>query len=346
MPQVQNIFRNLLAVVEDWSYSSKAAIIITLVIFATIPLTVIGVFSLRSFSPSAAVNNIANLSPSGKIQTNSPLFTWQCNCSATNYRLQLKEGDSNFNTGTWQKDVRGMRGVNTTRYGGWASLNYPDAPTTLHSGKTYYWTVICLDSSCIQPNPVSFVIQPQDSESPTIPNGLKITDIGPNSFTLAWSLSSDNVQVVGYKVLEGIGGASPTQINVTTNSFQITPYIGTQSYSFAVASMDEAGNVSNFSQSLSYKPPDKDSDQDGFLDSTELYLGTNPNAACHAHWSWPPDMNDDGIVNNLDVQIITSHIGEVRASVSSPASRYDLDKDGVITQKDVNIVKSYLGKSC
>ena len=240
----------------------------------------------------------------------------------------------------------GIKGVNTSQYGGWNSLNYPKAPETLITGKTYYWTFACLDGSCSKSNPVSFLIQSKDKEKPTVPEGLKITDMSQDSFNLVWNQSSDNVQVSGYQVLEELGGTAPDKKNVITNSFQIAPYTGSQKYSFSVAAVDEAGNVSSFSQKLSYIAPDKDSDKDGFFDSTEIYLGTSVNVACLGHWSWPPDMNDDGIVNDTDVQITTQNVGLVRSSISSTASRYDLDQDGTITKKDVSIVRSYLGKKC
>ncbi len=346
MLPVSTSLGNLLSKVESWTHGSKALIVVTLFIFAAIPLTVIGVFSMRSFTPTAAVSVPSKLSPEGSVQTSAPVFTWECDCDTTKYRVELRENDSNFSQGSWQKDVEGKSGVNTTRYGGWTSLNYQEAPSVLKTGTSYYWTVTCLSGNCQKPTAVSFTVSKPDTEKPTVPSGLQIVSINTASFNLIWNKSTDDNEVVGYQILSSIGNSTQSQIRSKENVYTYSPYTGSETYTFSIAATDAAGNVSDFSPKITFKAPDKDSDKDVFLDSQEIYFGTDPKIACKGHWSWPPDMNDDGTVDSLDTQTVTKNIGLVRASVNSTASRYDLNQSGVVDQGDVNKVSEYLGKSC
>jgi hypothetical protein len=77
--------------------------------------------------------------------------------------------------------------------------------------------------------------------------------------------------------------------------------------------------------------------------------------------SYPPDLNDDGVVDANDVAIIESYLGQgngipledISPNPSDPEwfhanhfpwRRYDLDGDGYVSQEDVNIVKSLIGQ--
>ncbi len=83
-----------------------------------------------------------------------------------------------------------------------------------------------------------------------------------------------------------------------------------------------------------------DTDHDGFTDSVETYIGTDPNRAC-GPGAWPPDVNDDGVVNQTDLDLAAAHFNP-----SNYAKRYDMNASGTITSTDLGIIAKYQGKKC
>jgi hypothetical protein len=61
-----------------------------------------------------------------------------------------------------------------------------------------------------------------------------------------------------------------------------------------------------------------DSDGDGWSDSAEGAIGTNPNAACGTN-AWPADIDNDGFVDTADIAMVTGQFG--RAVPPAPARR-------------------------
>ena len=89
-----------------------------------------------------------------------------------------------------------------------------------------------------------------------------------------------------------------------------------------------------------------DSDLDTFSNAIEEHTGTDPLDACPDHASdsaWPPDFNNDSVVNDADLSLIKDALG--RAGEIVPA-RSDLDSDGAITGADLAAVASRIGTSC
>lgn len=87
-----------------------------------------------------------------------------------------------------------------------------------------------------------------------------------------------------------------------------------------------------------------DSDNDGFSDVVENYLGTNPKNACGPE-AWPPDFNDDKTVNIIDSGAIRPHFNSQIGQVNYDP-RFDLNADGKINIIDTEVLKFYFGKSC
>ncbi|KKS83891.1 MAG: Carbohydrate-binding protein [Candidatus Gottesmanbacteria bacterium GW2011_GWA1_43_11] len=90
--------------------------------------------------------------------------------------------------------------------------------------------------------------------------------------------------------------------------------------------------------------PTTDTDGDGFTDYVESYMGTDVNLACGAD-AWPPDFNNDGLVDNADQTLVIFHYG---SSVGSAGydRRYDLDADEIISILDLILVEDYFGATC
>ncbi len=94
--------------------------------------------------------------------------------------------------------------------------------------------------------------------------------------------------------------------------------------------------------------PEADSDSDGFKNSLEQYLGTDPLDNCpddDNDAAWPPDFNNSKGVNGADFSKFILAFGASEGD-GKFQRRYDLYKDGKITPADFTIFKSYYVKSC
>jgi hypothetical protein len=98
---------------------------------------------------------------------------------------------------------------------------------------------------------------------------------------------------------------------------------------------------------------ESDSDGDGFTDTAEAFMGTDPDAPCNQTSNrndedvdaWPPDFNDDTTVDIADVIVIRSVYGSVTGDGTYNA-RYDLNTDGKIGIADVVGMRSVYGEGC
>ncbi len=115
-------------------------------------------------------------------------------------------------------------------------------------------------------------------------------------------------------------------------------------YCVCVLDGEEIGAVTEFVdvEDTCVGPP-LDSDADGFLDSFEAYVGTDPWDDCPDDPSddaWPPDINNDTWVNGLDIM-------RFKPVLSGPYDvRFDLNADGYVNVLDLMIYKPLLGTSC
>ena len=85
-----------------------------------------------------------------------------------------------------------------------------------------------------------------DTEAPTAPVNLRISDLTRESFTLAWDASADNVGVHYYTVFldgDSLGSTSETD-------YQVTGLEAGSTYTLAVSASDDAGNESDLSEEL------------------------------------------------------------------------------------------------
>lgn len=93
----------------------------------------------------------------------------------------------------------------------------------------------------VPPTPVA------DTQAPTVPSGLGLTVASQTQINLAWSASTDNTAVTGYKVFR-----NGTQIaTVTSTSYQSTGLTAGTAYAYTVSAYDAAGNSSAQSASVS-----------------------------------------------------------------------------------------------
>ena len=89
-----------------------------------------------------------------------------------------------------------------------------------------------------------------DTQAPTVPAGLSATPVSATQINLAWTASTDNVGVTGYRVerCQGAGCANFVQVGAPAGaSFNDTGLAAATSYSYRVRAADLAGNLSGYS---------------------------------------------------------------------------------------------------
>ncbi len=85
-----------------------------------------------------------------------------------------------------------------------------------------------------------------DTEAPTSPTSLAVSNVTQTTADLAWTASTDNVAVTGYDVYQG----STVIATVTTTNYNVTGLTAATNYTFSVKAKDEAGNVSTASNTI------------------------------------------------------------------------------------------------
>ena len=130
----------------------------------------------------------------------------------------------------------------------------------LAAGTSYTFTVVAFDaagnvSPASAPASATTLSLPSaDSTPPSTPSGLSATAASSSRIDLAWTASTDNVQVAGYRIFRNgvqIGTSSST-------SFAATGLAAGTTYNFIVRAYDAAGNVSansNTASATTLPPP-------------------------------------------------------------------------------------------
>ena len=107
-------------------------------------------------------------------------------------------------------------------------------------------------SSCLRA-PAIAVLDPDspncgDSEAPTVPGTITVSNITSSSAAISWVASTDNVAVTGYDVF--VNGTK--QKTVTTNSVNLTNLDANTEYTITVRAFDAEGNTSEQNSGKSF----------------------------------------------------------------------------------------------
>ncbi|NWL89243.1 MULTISPECIES: fibronectin type III domain-containing protein [unclassified Paenibacillus] len=90
-----------------------------------------------------------------------------------------------------------------------------------------------------------------DTQAPTAPGNLNVSNVTSSSITLQWSASTDNVGVTEYVIHQGT--ASVGSVSGSTLTFTHTGLTPDTTYSYTVQAKDAAGNVSPSSNTINVK---------------------------------------------------------------------------------------------
>lgn len=101
-------------------------------------------------------------------------------------------------------------------------------------------------SSCASDDGPGVVV---DTQSPSAPVNLAVSNITENSALLSWDASTDNVGVTTYKLYEN---GTLTETNINALSFSVSSLTVDTAYSYQVTALDAAGNESGMSNTTSF----------------------------------------------------------------------------------------------
>lgn len=158
--------------------------------------------------------------------------------SAGSYTMELKPDNAGFTyytnlnySGFQHSDIILFNNNNNNDYG------FPG---------TYDWKIVA-GSTCAR-TPVFAVLDPDnpncagDTEAPSVPGTITVSNITTNSASVSWGASTDNTAVTGYDVY--VNGTKLQ--SVTTNSINLSDLSDNTEYTIKVRAYDEAGNLSDF----------------------------------------------------------------------------------------------------
>ena len=92
------------------------------------------------------------------------------------------------------------------------------------------------------PNSNTINITTPDTQAPTAPTGLAVSNITQTGASLSWTASTDNIGVAGYDVYQN--GIKVNTALVTTTNYAISGLTPGTAYQFYVSAKDAAGNTS------------------------------------------------------------------------------------------------------
>ena len=140
---------------------------------------------------------------------------------------------------------------------------------------------------------------PPDTTPPTAPANLTATAASASQINLAWTASTDNVAVTGYRIerCQGAGCSNFAQIATpTTTTFSDTGLTASTSYSYRVRATDAANNLSAYSSTASASTP---APPDTTPPTAPTNLTASPATDTRINLSWTASTDNVGVTGYM-----------------------------------------------
>jgi glucose/arabinose dehydrogenase/fibronectin type 3 domain-containing protein len=212
---------------------------------------------------SSPYSNLASVTTTTAPDTTAPTAPQGLSATvAGTTQINLAWAASTDNVGVAQYRIERCAGANCT---GWTQVGTSTtttfASTGLTTGTTYRHRVRAADQAgnlSAYSNIVSATTQASDTTRPSRPTGLTATAAGPNLVNLAWTASTDNVGVTGYRVERCQGAGCTNYVQIATppsNSHGDATVAPSSLYRYRVRANDAAGNLSTYSTVVNVTTP-------------------------------------------------------------------------------------------
>ncbi len=167
----------------------------------------------------------------------------------------------------------------------------------------------------------------------------------------------------GYAItVTNVGSTTATSVDVSGKDYNDWPYF----YWSACLGADADGDgwSDSYEHTLAQLVYPSGNFNSGALPAGTDYLRACGTSSANDEFdAWPVDLDDDGVVTQVDADLVAAHVGEGNGIAWSRISpnpgipenywnhvgdwnRFDLDADGWVTSADVDLVKARLGARC
>jgi chitodextrinase len=228
------------------------------VLLVTVTGTTVGISGLTAYTAYAmtvkakdaannysAASSVLNVTTLDSQAPTTPTGISQSNLTQSGFRLNWTASTDNVGVTGYYVYQNGVQiasvATNTATISG------------LRASTSYVMTLKAIDAAGnLSALSSALTVVTPDTEAPTVPAGLKYSDLSQTGFTLTWNTSTDNVFVTGYDVYSN--GSLVTSVVGTAAG--ITNLSAFRTYAITVRAKDAAGNVSAPSAVLNVTTPD------------------------------------------------------------------------------------------
>ena len=191
-----------------------------------------------------------------------------------------------------------------------------------HDGASYFWDgqidEVRVYNRVLASSDISALYAlgsgPPDTTAPSTPTNLTTTVVSSSQINLSWTASTDNIGVTGYRVYRG-----GTQIaSPSTTSYSDTGLSPSAIYSYTVAAVDGAGNISSQStnaQATTQAPPPPDTQ----APTAPTNLIATAQSSSQINLSWTASTDNVG-VTGYRVERCTGSTCTTFAQIATPST--------------------------
>ena len=167
-----------------------------------------------------------------------------------------------------------------------------------------------------------------DTEAPTAPENVAVTDVTTTTAKVTWSEATDNVGVVGYNVY--LNEAKVNETLITTTEYDLTALTEETAYSVRVTAVDAAENESERSEAATFTTPKT---QDTEAPSVPAGVTASDVTQTGAKITWTASADNVGVAG------YNVYLGESKVN-TSPVTVTEYDLTGLTANTEYTVTVS------